>query len=755
MRLRFLALLIGLAGLTTGNIRGDDAAGLDPKKLPPAVQRPIDFVADVQPLLRTACHSCHGSEVQEAGLRLDQKHRALQGGDRGAVIVPGNSAESRLLHVVAGLDDDVGRMPPESDGAPLSREQIGVLRAWIEQGANWPEGVDGPETSLSHWAFQPIVRPTPTEVRDVAWIQNPIDRFILARLEQEKIAPSPPADRATLLRRLYFDLLGLPPSPAEVAAFLEDSRLDAYERLVDRLLASPHYGERWGRHWLDLARYADSDGYEKDQPRPHAWRYRDWVIQALNDDLPFDRFTIAQIAGDLLPDEDQWARVAAGFHRQTLHNAEGGIDPEEDRVKKTVDRTNTVAAIWLGLTMGCAQCHSHKYDPITQRDYFSLYAFFNSLEETNLPIPGEKDAYVPTVSEAVKPRETRIHMRGDFLSPGDMVTPAMPAILPRANDKRSLNRLDLARWLVADENPLTARVAVNRVWQRLFGRGLVRTVDDFGLQGERPSHPELLDWLASEFRDNGWSEKRIVRLIVTSNTYRQSSATRTDLNDLDPENILLARQNRLRVEAEIVRDLALAVSGQWDSRVGGPSVRPPQPADHARLTYADSAKWVVSQGGDAWRRGLYTFFQRTSPYPMFATFDAPDSNECCVEREKSNTPLQALTLWNDEVFFTCAQNLGRRVLMETPQGAVSEDSIQRRIEYAFLLCLGRVPDEVELATVKEAYNTQYELCRADVSAARTLIGQQPIPPGTTPEELAAWVIIGRTLMNLDEFITRE
>jgi hypothetical protein len=748
-------LVLVFAGATL-SADGEEPSAAHGDSLPPAAQRAVDFVADIQPLLRTSCYSCHGPEAQEGGLRLDAKKRALEGGDTGAAIVPGKSDESRLIHAIAGQDEDLGRMPPEGEGTPLSAEQIGLLRAWIDQGAVWPESAEASPARVDHWSFQPIARPHLPSVQDASWAANPIDVFVLARLEQEQLAPSPPAERETLLRRVYLDLLGVPPEPHAATAFLADERPDAYEQMVDRLLASPHYGERWGRRWLDLARYADSDGYEKDLARPHAWRYREWVIGAINADLPFDQFTLKQIAGDLLPHATLDDRIATGFHRNTLHNTEGGIDPEEDRVKKTVDRANTVATIWLGLTMGCAQCHSHKYDPITQREYFGLYAFFNNLDEANPEVPGEKDAKAQAVAERDKPRETHIHVRGDFLSPGDVVSSGTPSVLPPLTvEHASPNRLDLARWIASPENPLTARVAANRVWQALWGQGLVRTSDDFGLQGEAPSHPELLDWLACELRDGGWSEKRLVRAIVTSQTYRQSSALRTELEAIDPENVLLARQNRLRVESEIIRDLALAASGLWDSRVGGPSVRPPQPAEHATLTYAGSAKWAVSQGGDAYRRGLYTFFQRTSPYPMFMTFDAPDSNECCVRREQSNTPLQSLTLWNDGAFFECAQNLARRVVGESPQGETAEETHQRRLEYAFRLCLARTPDAVERDAVEKLFRSQVDICRRDPQAAQAILGSSPTQSSTPPEELAGWVIVARTLMNLDEFITRE
>ena len=831
-------------------------------ELPPAVDKPVDFAKDIQPLLQKNCYSCHGVEHQEGGLRLDQKKRALEGGDSGAEIVPGKSAESRLVRMIAGIDEDFGRMPPDGKGTPLDGEQIGLVRAWIDQGATWPDEAIA-QSGSDHWSLQPVAPPALPAVVDSAWLREPIDAFILARLEREKIEPSSPTPKATLLRRLSLDLVGLPPTPDEVEAFASDTSPDAIERLVDRLLASPHFGERWGRHWLDLARYADSDGYEKDRPRPFAWKYRDWVIAALNADLSYDRFTLDQLAGDLLADATDAQLAACGLHRNTLHNTEGGIDPEEDRVKKTIDRTNTLGAIWLGLTIGCAQCHTHKYDPITQREYYQLFAFFNSLDEKDLERPSpeqsarheaakadhaeklaalkaEVDAYVAeklpaaqtrweeslagatpeslaekkipaaiaaalakpreqrsaeennaiakhyrtldadllklekavkdhqskvpqlpdeakvqSVAQLAQPRATKMLLRGDFLNPGDPVEAgtfaALPALKPRGE---RADRIDLARWLVEPANPLTARVAVNRFWHQLFGRGIVPTLDDFGKQGEKPSHPALLDHLASDFADT-WSTKRIVRRIVLSATYQQSSAPRRDLVAVDPENVLVARQSRRRVESEVIRDLALASSGLIVPRIGGPSVRPPQPAEYASVTYAGSAKWAESTGADRYRRGMYTFFQRTSPYPMLMTFDSPDSNECTASRQTSNTPLQALTLWNDPAFVEAAQALGRRIVAEVPGEGDREQTVRPRAERAFLLCLARRPSEAELNDVLALYEASRQLASRDGGIALQVLGGPPPPSHDDPEEYAAWVSVGRTLLNLDEFITRE
>jgi hypothetical protein len=806
----------------------------------------IDFARDIHPILARACLGCHNADKQRGGLRLDDGAAALRGGDSGPVIKPGDAAHSRLVAVVSGSDPDL-RMPP-AKRPPLSAEEVGRLRAWIDQGAKWPqsEAVAVPTRGPTHWAFQPVRRPVVPAVKNRAWVRNDIDAFVLARLEKEGVAPSPEADRVTLLRRLSLDLLGLPPTPEEVDAFVRDTRPGAYERVVEQLLVSPHYGERWGRHWLDAARYADSDGYEKDTGRPFAWRYRNWVIDALNRDLPFDQFTVEQLAGDLLPGATTEQRVATGFHRNTLTNREGGVDAEQFRVEQVVDRVNTTARVFLGVTLGCAQCHDHKYDPFSQRDYYQFFAFFNSDVEVNVPapLPAEGEAYrrkkeaharrlgeleaqvreyrtrqlpanqekweadlklpalralppavqtalllppakrtaqqaqlvsdqyakfdpqlvrlnkavadhrkaapTPTLAQtlALGPgRKTHVLVRGDFLRPGAEVRPDTPGSLPPLHADGRRTRLELARWLVRPDNPLTPRVLANWVWQKYFGRGLVATPEDFGTQGERPSHPELLDYLASEVVRRGWGLKSLHRLIVMSATYRQSSRSRPELAQRDPLNVLLARQARQRLEAEGVRDVTLAASGLLVRTVGGPSVRPPQPPGISELTYAGSARWVESSGPDRYRRGLYIWFQRTSPYPMLMTFDAPDSNVCVVRRERSNTPLQALTLLNDTVFVECAQALGRRVLAEAPPGDAE------RLRYAFRLCVAREPTPAELSRLSRLLGDFRSLCRAKPEEAARLAGQPKA--GGDVAEAAAWVALARSLLNLDEFVTRE
>jgi hypothetical protein len=806
----------------------------------------MEFKRDIQPIFQARCLRCHGPAKQKGGLRLDSRATALEGSDSGEVLLPGKSGASRLIHVVGGLDPDT-RMPPT--GAPLTTAEIGRLRAWIDQGVKWPEEKTGGKTvpvRSKHWAFQQPKRPALPRVARPGWCRNEIDAFILARLEAEKVLPSPEADRVTLIRRLSLDLLGLPPAPEQVDAFLRDGRPDAYERLVDRLLASPHYGERWGRHWLDAARYADSDGFEKDTGRPFAWRYRHWVIAAFNRALPFDEFAIEQLAGDLLPKVTVEQKVATGFHRNTLTNKEGGVDQEQYRVEQVVDRVNTTAKAFLGITLGCAQCHDHKYDPFSQREYYQMFAFFNCDREVDIPAPLDedpqaekklRDQFVARRAALVKalenytrqlpakqqkwekaltpgnksklpanitailavpaqdrskqqvkqlasyyakndkqyaalrkilakndsvgvsgvkamtlalgpPRKTHVLIRGDFLRPGIEVTPATPAVLNPLKDTGKRTRLDLARWIVDRKNPLTARVLVNWVWQRYFGRGLVATLEDFGTQGQKPSHPELLDWLATEAIRQKWSLKALHRLIVCSATYRQSSKDRPELRHRDANNVWLARQNRLRVEAEIVRDLALVSSGLLVRRIGGPSVRPPQPTGISELTYAGSARWVESKGPDRYRRGMYTWFQRTSPYPMLMTFDSPDSNVCCVRRDRTNTPLQALTLLNDTVFVECAQALGRRIC------DFKTNRVEDRLGYAFRLCLARQPTVAELRVLTTLYEDLVQECRKQPEKAVKLLGKTSVKASNVAEA-AAWVALGRALMNLDEFVTRE
>lgn len=790
----------------------------------------VDYARDIRPILSRNCLTCHGPDesTRESGLRLDLRESAIQQLDSGEVaLVPGNSEQSGLLQRIASNDEST-RMPPVETGRSLSADEIKLIRLWIDQGAVY----------TPHWSFEPIGRPEVPTVQNPKENINEIDFFIRARLESAGLPPSPEASRLTLIRRLSLDLTGLPPSPAEVQDFLDDNRADAYAKLVDRLLDSPHFGERWGRHWLDLARYADSDGYLGDALRPYAYRYRDWVIDAINRDLPFDQFTIDQLAGDLTNNAAPEQRIATGFHRNAPKNTEAGFDKEADRVIRTVDRINTVGTVWMGLTVGCAECHSHKYDPISHHEYYQLYAFFNNLDDHDLKAsrdilpastligdqtdvslggPGieqlsemliaasasvgspadlsslleilkmpsdersEADqenllawlqdldperrrlaeqielmanrqvsmtaARAPTVMENKQSRKTQVHIRGDFRQPGDVVEPGTPAFLPPLNPRgATADRLDLAHWLVDEQNPLTARTTVNQIWKHLFGRGLVPTEDNFGTSGDAPSHPDLLDWLASELVQQGWSRKAMIRLIVNSRTYRQSSRLRDDLSQHDPQNLLLARQSRFRLEAEIIRDLALASSGLLSRTVGGPSILPP--VNSRLMEVSRNREWEVSKGSEKYRRGMYILFRRATPYPMLTIFDAPDSAASCADRERSNSPLQALTLLNDPVFLECSQHLGRRL---AEQGNVAADEW---ITWGFWQCLSRPPLADELQRLISFYQEQLQLLQSVSMDDLLHLIDEPVD-GIEPLEHAARVMISRGLMNLDEFITRE
>jgi mono/diheme cytochrome c family protein len=806
----------------------------------------VDYLRDIKPLLAEHCIRCHGVQKQESGLRLDNAKTMRTGGNSGPAITPGDPGKSLLLLAVQGQGDGE-RMPPEGD--PLSPAQIELLTAWVKAGAIAPEETITEVLRSDHWAFKQPELPTIPAVKQAEWVQNPIDNFILERLETEGIAPSAPADRATLMRRVSLDLTGIPPTPEAVASFLADQRPAAYGELVDRLLASPHYGERWGRHWLDVARYADSNGYTRDFGR-QIWRYRDWVIDAINRDLPYDQFIIEQLAGDLLPNPTLEQRIATGFHRNTLINEEGGTDAEQFRVEAVADRVATTGSAMLGLTLECARCHEHKFDPIAQREFYEFFAFFNSCDEPTIDaptpeqvasgamenrvkfreqidvfekqlaeqqeeflrlqflwekaitpeffrsLPGptqtalmdppairnkqqkkfvadvfrksdeareafpaidqietlkKKMPQIPTTMvlvERAKPRETFIHRRGNFLDPGMKVEPHVPRVLPPLPEGiERPTRLDLAKWLMSAENPLTARVTVNRVWQEYFGRGIVETENDFGLQGSLPTHPKLLDWLALQLIEQKWSMKAFHRLIVHSAVYRQSSNTRPDLAEIDPANHLLARQTRLRLDAEIVRDATLAISGLLSEKIGGPSVTPPQPAGVFQFTQ-DPKPWKTATGEDRYRRGMYTYFWRSSPYPALMVFDMPNSNVTCTRRPRSNTPLQALTLANDEAFLESARALGARILRESPE------SDSGRADYAFRLCLSRSPNAAEQRRVLQLIADTRTSYAADPSAATSLLGGAKLEP-FSEVQYATWTAVSRVLLNLDEVITRE
>jgi mono/diheme cytochrome c family protein len=1019
------------------------ALAVSAAELPPPAARPVDFAKDIQPIFANNCLSCHGPKRQEAAFRLDSKDIALQGGDLGPAIIPGNSAESLLVQFVSGAVPN--KVMPRK-GERLNAEQVGLLRAWIDQGANWPESASVKVVSKrDHWAFKAPVRPNvPVATKSLSNRQsgrgirsspNPIDAFIGARLGKDGLKFSPEADRPTLIRRLSLDLLGLPPTPAEVDAFVNDPSADAYSRLVERLLASPHYGERWGRHWLDAARYADSNGYEKDRARS-IWAYRDWVIKAFNRDLPFDQFTLEQFGGDLLPNPTLDQRVATGFLRNSMMNQEGGIEPEQFRVEAMIDRMDAVGKAWLGLTLACAQCHNHKFDPLSQKEYFQLFAFLNNDDEPFIEVPtseqqkkrdeilqqaraleekarreatnlterlaswesslagraghwtvldpqeilsnpvkyeeqsdhsllGGGDVYAevtakiwvetpltnitgfrlealthpnlpyggpgilgkgafhlaefiveayamkdPTVTNKLKlrraladaeapgfsitnaidgdtskggwsndfgprrknherravfecaepvigfiggtklvftlymrglkdtkldcatigrirlsattdpaplqvdpltpsqrnllvtptgqrspeqsrelfnvfreqdpafakvtkeidnvftnwpytattlvlqprsePRPTRMFKRGDWQKQTDEVQAEVPAWLHPFPKEAPRNRLGFARWIVDRRSPTTARVVVNRIWQAYFGQGLFTTPEDIGTRVDPPSHPELLDWLAVEFMDRGWSFKEMHRLITDSVTYRQSSKVTPALYAVDQYNFLLARGPRFRVEGEIVQDIALFASGLLNPKVGGPSAYPPIPGSVADQVYGGFT-WPESKGEDRYRRGMYTFWKRALPFPALLSFDAPPAENSCTRRVRSNTPLQALTTLNERTYVDAAQAMGLRVMKE------GGDDNRSRAVYAFRLCTGRAPAEKELKSLLNFWEEQYRYFEDRTAAALTvgLANTTNVPPDVNLHKVAAWAMVSRAILNLDETITKE
>lgn len=920
----------------------------------------VDFNRDIRPLLSNRCFLCHGPDEgnRKAKLRLDNREGALRDLDGYSAVVPGKPSMSEII--VRVLDDD-DPMPPTKHGKRLSAHEIDLLKRWVEQGATYDK----------HWAYVKPKRSALPKVDDPSWANNSIDAFILARLERQGLKPQEKANRNTLIRRASLHLTGLPPTLAEVDAFLNDRSPNAYEKLIDRLLASPAYGEHWGALWLDLARYADSAGYADDPPRV-IWMYRDWVINAINKNMPFDQFTIEQMAGDLLPNPTQDQLIATAFHRNTLTNNEGGTNDEEFRTVAVNDRVNTTMQVWMGTTIECAQCHSHKYDPISHEEYFQLYAFLNNTEDAdrrneapvitaftekqnkqradieakitalekqiaddakkpstatakipkrtgnvpirflrvqaigkqmflhlaeveafvggkniatkgkatqistgfggpaNLAIDGNRDgdylkksvshtaqadnpwievdlgkehpldhvmiwnrtdattadrlqqfhfigmnakrdavwvqhfkqspkpsakAVLPKTFEAFSKkdtadlasylstdkkaspllaqvaalkkqlggirgiptpimrelkanarRKTHIMLRGNYLAKDKEVTEGTPKALHPFPKGQSKNRLGLAKWLISDDNPLTARVIVNRYWEELFGTGIVRTSEEFGNQGELPTHPQLLDWLATEMQRLKWDTKAIVKTIVMSAAYQQSSKVTAYVLEKDPANRLISRGPRFRLSAEVIRDQALAISGQLSKKMLGPSVNPPRPKLGLRAAFGGSTDWNTSAGEDKYRRGLYTTWRRSMPYPSMSTFDAPSRNVCTIRRIRTNTPLQALVTLNDPVYVEASQALARRMV------AQGGKTIADRAAYGFKLCLAREPNANELSRITDLYNQALAKYSKNTQAA-TEMATIPIgaaPKGVNMAELAAWTVVANVYLNLDE-----
>jgi hypothetical protein len=756
----------------------------------------VDFNRDVRPILSDKCFACHGPDPKhlKAKLRLDVEESAKETG----AVVPGKPAESTLVDRITAKEDE-GRMPPAKSGKTLTAAEIELLRRWVEEGA----------TYAAHWAYVPPKRhPTPA-VKDATWPANSIDHFILARLEREGLRPSPEADRRTLVRRLSFDLTGLPPTPAEVEAFEKDADPKAYEKLVDRLLASEHYGERMATYWLDLVRYADTVGYHGDQDH-HASPYRDYVIDAFNLNLPFDRFTREQLAGDLLPNPTVDQKIATCYNRLLQTSHEGGVQPKEYLAIYAADRVRNVSAVWMGATVGCAQCHDHKFDPYTAKDFYSLAAFFADVdEEKHLrgggadTVPTKRPPEVPVhtrrerqrldelnarikeleadpdtdkqalaaltkerdalqknrrlvmVTQAVTPRTVRLLPRGNWLDDsGPVVEPAVPEFQGGLKLDRRATRLDLANWLTdarGGAGGLTARVFVNRLWYLFLGVGLSKSLEDFGGQGEPPVHPELLDALAVEFVERGWDVKHMVKLIVTSRTYRQTSLESPALHERDPENRLYARQSRFRLPAEAIRDNALAVSGLLVPDVGGGPAKPYQPAGYYRHLNFPKREYASHTDPRQYRRGVYTHWQRQFLHPMLRAFDAPSREECTAQRPRSNTPLAALVLLNDPTFIECARVLAQRALAEG--GKADAD----RLVWVFRQATCRNPDEFERGVLLKLLAKNRAEYKADPKAAGELvkIGLAPVAKDADIPELAAWTAVCRAVLNLSEVMTRE
>jgi len=770
-----------------------------------AAPRKVDFQQHIRPILASHCYPCHGPDAntRKANLRLDRREDAVAAG----AIVPGKPDQSELWRRITA-SDPAERMPPTgAKKPPLSPEQLERFRQWIAEGAVYTE----------HWSFAPLVRPEVPQVGAVQDIQgkpwpirNPIDAFLAYRWQQEGIKPSPEADRITLIRRLSFDLRGLPPTVEEVRAFLADRSPNAYEKLVERFLASPHYGERMAVWWLDLVRYADSIGYHSDNPM-NVSPFRDYVIAAFNSNKRFDQFTIEQLAGDLLPNPTREQRVATAYNRLLQTTEEGGAQAKEYIAKYAADRVRNFGQVWLGGTLMCAECHNHKYDPYTMVDFYSMAAFFADIQEApvgrrepGMLVPDadqerrleelrhaeqaaqqayrSRSAVIPVAAlrqerEAAQraeqarqhfedtiprvlitisgpPRTVRLLRRGNWQDEGGPImqpnTPAfLPPLPPLPPGQQRYTRLDLARWVVAPQNPLTARVMVNRLWKLFYGQGIARSLEESGTQGEWPTHPELLDWLAAEFQST-WDVKHIVRLMVTTSAYRQSAQERADLRERDPLNRLLARQSRFRLDAEFIRDTALSISGLLVPKIGGPSVKPYQPPGYWAALNFPPREWIKDSGDKQYRRGLYTHWQRTFPHPAMIAFDAPSREECTCERPRSNIPQQALVLLNDPEFVEAARALAQKALKEG-----GPDDTQR-IHWMWERATSRLPNAEETQVLLQLLQRHRQHYRDQPAAAQQLlkVGDHPVPSDWPAAEIAAWTNVARAILNLHETITR-
>lgn len=741
---------------------GDQKSIKSAEKLPET----IDYIFDVKPILSDRCYLCHGPDegTREAGLRLDIKENAFgaigKDLDRYA-IVPGNTDSSEMVYRITHQDPEK-RMPPIESNLSLTDYEKQVLVRWIEQGAVWKD----------HWAFVVPEKPALPQFDGADQVSNEIDLFILEKLSQKGLAPNERASKEKLIRKVYFDLSGLPPSLQEIDNFVNSADPGAYEAVVDKLLAAPAYGERMASDWLDVARYADTHGYQDDLERV-MWPWRDWVISAFNRNLPYDDFIRWQLAGDLIPDASLEQIVATGFNRNHKITQEGGVIDEEYRVEYVMDRTVTTSKALMGLTMECARCHNHKYDPISQQEFYSFYGFFNQLDEKGrieydeIPEPNISITHkvvtdelpfirMPDSIELVKlmvmkdepslQRKTHVLNRGTYDNPAEVVDLGTPAAVMPFEVEFEKNRLGLADWFFDDENPLTARVAVNRLWQQMFGVGIVPSSDDFGNQGNLPSHPELLDWLAVTFREEGWDVKKMLKRMAMSDTYRQSSKTSPELLALDPDNQWYARSNRDKLTAEMIRDNALKVSGLLVEKIGGPSVKPYQPEGLWAETTSGQGltKYIPDTGENLHRRSLYTFWKRTVPPPAMMTFDAASRDDCTVRRQKTSTPLQALALLNDPQLTEASGALAEKMLQE------SEATEEERIISMFRMITSRAPDEEELNELLDFVDTSM----ADYQKQSQPDTDESPDPGSKPDQLYAYTVLANLIFNLDEALIK-
>lgn len=741
-----------------------------------AIPETISYNFNVRPILSDKCFACHGPDAnkRKADLRLDMPasaYAALKDDKNAFAIVPGKPEQSEVYKRITSTDPSYQMPVPESHLGLLSETEIAIVKKWIEQGAKYER----------HWAFTPPEKAPVPKVKDTGWAKNEIDRFVLAKLQQKHLAPNEEADKERLLKRVSFDLTGLPPSLQLMDDFAKDNSADAYEKVVDRLLQSTAYGEKMAVHWLDIARYADSYGYQDDNIRTQ-WPWRDWLIHAFNENMHYDQFVTEVIAGDMLPDATKEDILATGFFRNHKYTEEGGVVPEEYRIEYLIDKTKTYGKGILGLTIECAQCHDHKYDPFSQKDYYSLFAFFNNTKEVgyegdvSVSTPAKmpiltiteddrknifqyinyKDTGSLTVSvmgEQDTLRKTYVLRRGAYDKPTDEVQPnAIPAVMKFDTTEYPRNRLGLAEWTVNKNNPLTARVLVNQLWQEFFGRGIVKTVDDFGMQGELPSDPELLDWLAVDFMEHGWDIKRLVKQMVMSATYRQSSKVSNEKLEADPENVYLSRGPRVRLPAEFIRDMVLSSSGLLVRTIGGPSVKPYQPKglwEAATSGRGVLATYKQDHGDKLYRRGMYTFIKLTVPPPSMIMFDASNRDQCLVKRMRTNTPLQALMMMNDPTTLEAARVLSQKLNSE-------QTSSNDKIVKAFRLIVCRKPETKELQILQDYYNDQLNLFKQKQLSADTTLKQGEFPQGSKSDKNneAALMKVISMIYNLEEAITK-